>query len=316
MKKMMPRKEDVVEARERVGPFIHKTPVMTCKSINEKSGADLFFKCENLQKGGSFKIRGAMNAVLSLSPKKAEKGVATHSSGNHAQALALAARMRSVPCHVVMPETSPEVKIEAVRSYGAKITFCKPTLEDREKTLGKIVKKTGAEFIHPYDDVRTVTGQATCGKELLEQVPGLDCIVVPVGGGGLCSGTCLSAEYFSSGTRVWGIEPDGADDAKRSLEKGEIVPSVNPETIADGLLTSLGEITFPIIRDLCMGIKTVTDDEIRWGMELLFSRAKTVVEPSGAVSLAGVLSHKEVFEGKRVGVVLSGGNVDLKRLPF
>lgn len=277
---------------------------------------NLFFKCENLQKVGAFKIRGATNAVLQLPDEKVSNGVATHSSGNHAAALALAARNRNIPAYVVMPETSPQVKVDAVRGYGAEITFCKPTQADREKTLETIVEQTGATFIHPYNNLHVITGQATAAKELIEDTPTLDYLFAPVGGGGLLSGTSLSAHYFSSETKVIAAEPAGADDAYRSFQEDKIIPSINPDTIADGLLTSFGSFTFPIARKYVSEIITVEETSIVAAMKLLFERMKLVVEPSAAVPLAVVLENKERFEGKTIGLILSGGNVDLARLPF
>nr|WP_294903316.1 pyridoxal-phosphate dependent enzyme [uncultured Lacibacter sp.] len=307
-------KEDIQLAHERIKPFIHKTPVLTCNTINKLAGAELFFKCENFQKIGAFKIRGGMNAVLTLPKEKAAKGIATHSSGNHAQAIAYAARETGTKAYVVMPSNSPSVKVEAVQGYGAEVTFCAPNQQAREETLQAIVDKTGAEFIHPYNDERVITGQATCAKELLEEISSLDVLVTPVGGGGLLSGTLLSALYFSPATHVYAAEPDGAADAVLSLKNGKIEAAPYINTIADGLLTKLGDKTFPIIKQYVTGIHTVSDEEIIQAMKLLYERMKIVVEPSSAVTLAAVLKHKELFAGKRIGIILSGGNVDLKKL--
>jgi threonine dehydratase len=312
--KMNISKEQIEAAHERIKAFIHQTPVLTSTILNEIAGASLFFKCENFQKIGAFKIRGAMNAVLSLPKDKLEKGVATHSSGNHAQAIAYAAKHAGTKAFIVMPDTSSRVKVDAVKGYGAEITFCEPNQQARESTLQKIVDTTGAEFIHPYNDYRVITGQATTAKELIEEVPGLDCIIAPVGGGGLMSGTSLSADYFSPSTVVYAGEPEGAADAVLSIhsDKIEAAPYIN--TIADGLLTKLGDKTFPIIKDLVKEVYTVSDEEVIAAMKLVYERMKIVVEPSAAVPLAAVLKQKEVFRGKRVGIIFSGGNVDLSKL--
>ena len=312
----IPGKTAIEEAHERIRPYIHRTPVLTCESINRIAGATVFFKCENFQKVGAFKFRGASNAVFSLNDEALIRGVATHSSGNHAQALALAAKKKGIPAYIVMPENASGVKIEAVKSYGAKVIFCKSSLDAREKTLEKVVNDTGATFIHPYDDYRIIAGQATAAKELIEDTAQLDIIVTPVGGGGLLSGTALAAKYFSSGTMVYAGEPMGADDAYRSLQEGKIIPSINPDTIADGLLTSLGEKTFEIIQREVQEIITVDDNEIIAAMKLLWERMKIVVEPSGAVPFAAVLKSRKLFSAKSVGIILSGGNVDLTKLPF
>ncbi len=314
--KQNPSLEDIQEAAKRIEPYINHTPVLTCQSLNSISGADIYFKCENFQKVGAFKFRGATNAVFSLSDDKLAKGVATHSSGNHAQALALAARNRGIKSYIVMPENAPIVKIEAVKGYGGEIIFCKPTLQAREETLDKIVKETGATFIHPYNDVRIIAGQATAAMELFEEIDNLDIIMAPVGGGGLLSGTSLATSYISPNTKVIGAEPEGADDACRSLKSGKIIPSVNPKTIADGLMTSLGSITYPIIKKYVSDIMTVSEENIILAMKLIWERAKIIVEPSAAVPLGVVLQHKDKFAGKKVGIILSGGNIDLKNLPW
>jgi threonine dehydratase len=306
--------QQILEAHERIKPFIHHTPVLTSNTLNKISGAELFFKCENFQKIGAFKIRGAMNAVLSLSKDKLKNGIATHSSGNHAQAIAYAARQANAQAYIVMPNNSPKVKIDAVKGYGAEIHFCEPTLQARESTLSAIVEKTGAEFIHPYNDYRVITGQASCAKELIDEIPSLDFIIAPVGGGGLLSGTLLSAHYFSPKTMVYAGEPEGAGDAALSIKSGKIekAPAIN--TIADGLLTMLGDKTFPIIKQFVRDVLLVSDKEIIAAMKLVYERMKIVVEPSGVVSLAAVLRNKEIFHGKKIGVVFSGGNVDLTKL--
>jgi threonine dehydratase len=279
-------------------------------------GASLFFKCENFQKAGAFKIRGACNAVLSLSDAEASRGVATHSSGNHAAALALAARWRAVPAYVVMPENASNIKKRAVAAYGANIFFCKPTLEAREETLARVVDSTGAAFVHPYNDVRVIAGQGTASLELCEDVPGLDAVTAPVGGGGLLSGTALAVSAVSSKTKIIGAEPEQADDAYRSLLAGRIVPSGNPQTIADGLRTSLGDLTFAVIQKHVEHIVTASEEEITEAMRIVWERMKIIIEPSAAVPLAALLTMRMDLSGKRVGVILSGGNVDLDMLPW
>lgn len=307
-------KEQIEQAHERIKPFIHRAPVLTSKYLDEISGASLFFKCENFQKIGAFKIRGAMNAVLSLPGDKLSKGVATHSSGNHAQALAYAARHVGAKAFIVMPDNSPKVKVNAVRGHGAEITFCEPNQQAREAALQQVVDKTGAEFIHPYDDHRVIAGQASSAKELFEDIPGLDAIIAPVGGGGLLSGTLLSAHYFSPSTTVYAAEPEGAADAVLSIQTGSIEAAPYIDTIADGLRTKLGDKTFPVIRQLVKAIYTVNDEEILASMRTVYERMKIVIEPSSAVTLALVLKHTEEFRQKKVGVIFSGGNVDLAQL--
>ncbi len=307
---------DIEAAAERIRPHAHRTPVLTSSSIDALAGARLFFKCENLQKVGAFKFRGACNAVFSLSGTEAARGVATHSSGNHAQALALAARLRGVPAFVVMPSTSREVKKAAVAGYGGRITLCEPTLAARESTLDRVVAETGATVVHPYNDPRVIAGQGTAALELLQEIPDLDLVMTPVGGGGLLSGTALAAATLSPATKVVAAEPAGADDAFRSLREGRIVPSVDPHTICDGLLTSLGELTFRIIRELAVRIVTVGDEATVAAMRHLFERMKIVVEPSAAVTLGAIIAGALPVAGKRVGIILSGGNVDLAALPW
>ena len=289
---------------------------MTSSAIDAMAGCALFFKCENFQKVGAFKFRGASNAVLSLSDEEAARGVATHSSGNHAQALALAAKLRGIPAHIVMPSNAPAIKKAAVAGYGARLVECEPTLEARETTLDAVVRETGAAFVHPYNDPRVITGQATAAKELIEEVRALDILMTPVGGGGLLSGSALSAHYLSPGTAVIAAEPEGADDAARSFRAGHIIPSENPRTIADGLLTSLCDNTFAIIRAHVRDIVTVSDDAIVRAMRLVWERMKIVIEPSAAVPLAAVLERKLDVDGKRIGIILSGGNLDLDKLPW
>jgi threonine dehydratase len=289
---------------------------MSCSSLDERVSARLFLKCENLQKVGAFKFRGACNAVFSLNEAQAARGVATHSSGNHAQALALAARLRGIPAYIVMPRNAPAVKQSAVTGYGGIITLCEPTLAARESTLAQVVAETGAEVVHPYNDERVIAGQGTAALELLTAIPDLDVIMAPVGGGGLVSGTAVAAKALTPHIRVIAAEPAGADDAYRSLAAGQILPSVAPQTIADGLLTSLGDLTFPIIRDHVEQIVLVNEAAIVETMRFMWERAKLVVEPSGVVPVAALWEHRIDLRGLRVGVILSGGNVDLEHLPW
>ena len=304
-----PTKNDIEIAHERIKPHIHKTPIFKSDSINSITNAKLFFKCENLQKAGAFKMRGATNAILSLSKDELLNGVATHSSGNHAGALALAAKSIGVSSYIAMPDNAPKVKIAAVKEYGGNITFCKPTLSDREATLNKIVDDTSATFIHPYDNYAVIAGQATCAKEIYEEMNNLDYLISPVGGGGLLSGSILATQYFSPKTKVIGAEPIGADDAFRSIRDNKIYPSVNPQTIADGLLTSLSEKTFNIINAGVDRIITVKDESILKAIYLIWERMKIIVEPSSATVLAVVLENQELFHKKNIALVLSGGNI-------
>ena len=306
----------VLAAAARIEGHVHRTPVLTCATLDRMAGASLFFKCENLQKVGAFKMRGAANAVLSLSPADAERGVATHSSGNHAQALACAARARGIPATIVMPSTAPEVKRAAVAGYGAAIVTCEPTLAAREAALREVVARTGATFIPPYDDDRIIAGQGTAALELADQAPGLDWVLCPVGGGGLLAGTAIAAQALVPGVRVVGAEPEGADDTARSLAGGRRVPAENPRSVCDGLLTSVGERNFVVIQRRVHAIWTVSDEAVVAAMRLLFERMKLVVEPSGAIGLAAALAHAGDLAGARVGIILSGGNVDLGRLPW
>lgn len=313
---MSPTLDDIREAALRIKPYIHRTPVLTCESLDRQVAAQVFLKCENLQKVGAFKFRGATNAVFSLSADEAERGVSTHSSGNHAQALALAAKLRGIPAYIVMPDNAPQVKKDAVAGYGGKITFCKPTLQAREATLESVVEKTGSTVVHPYNDERVIAGQGTATLEFLEEVPELDVIIVPVGGGGLLSGTSIAATELKKGIRVIAGEPEMADDAFRSLQAGEIMPSVNPKTVADGLLTSLGTLTFPIIQQRVEQIVTVSEKGIIDSMKFVWERAKIVIEPSAAVAIGVLWEHKIFLSGLKLGVILSGGNVDLNKLPW
>ena len=312
----MPNLQDIQQAAERIKPYAHRTPVLTNEGLNQRVGAQVHLKCENFQKVGAFKFRGACNAVYSLSDEEAARGVCTHSSGNHAQALALAARMRGIPAYIVMPNNAPSVKKNAVAGYGGQITFCEPTLEARESTLERIRLETGANVVHPYNDERVIAGQGTAALELLSDVPDLDVIIAPVGGGGLLSGTVIAAKGIKPGIRVIAGEPEMADDAYRSLQAGHLLPSANPKTIADGLLTSLGSITFPIVRERVEQIITVSEAGIVAAMKFVWERVKIVIEPSSAVAV-GVLWEKKIdLSGLKVGIILSGGNVDLDKLPW
>jgi threonine dehydratase len=307
-----PNRQAIEEAHTRISPHIHRTPVMTSASINTISGGQLFFKCENFQKIGAFKARGAMNAVLSLSKEVLKGGVATHSSGNHAQALARAAKIVGAKAFIVMPHTSPEIKKRGVRAFGGEIFECEPTLASRESMLADVIAKTGAYEIHPFNNFDVIAGQATAAKELFEEVPELDIIIAPVGGGGLLSGVALATHFYSPTTVVLAAEPAGADDTARSLQSGTIEQSQS-DSIADGLLTTVGDKTFPIIRAHVKEAITVTDEEIVRAMRLIWERLKIIIEPSCAVPVAAVLKSKEMFIGKRTGIILSGGNVDLDR---
>lgn len=298
------------EAARRIAPYAHRTPVVTSQYFDRVTGGQLFFKCENLQKAGAFKFRGACNAVFSLSDEEAARGVATHSSGNHAQALALAAQLLGIPAWIVMPENAPAVKQAAVREYGGQIVPCAPTLAAREATAETVIRETGATFIHPYNDARIIAGQGTAALELLETVPELDLILAPVGGGGLLSGTALATAELSPSTAVMAAEPAGADDAYRSLATGRLIPVEQPNTVADGLRTSLGELTFAVIQQHVQEIVTVNDDEIVAAMKTFWQRTKLLIEPSAAVPVAAVLSGRIPTAGRRIGIILSGGNVD------
>ena len=311
-----PTLDTVRAAAARIAGRIHRTPVLTSAGLDALTGATLAFKCEPLQRTGSFKIRGAMNAVMSLSDSDAAPGVLTHSSGNFAAALALAARERGVAANIVMPENAPAVKQAAVRGYGGRITFCAPTLAAREETAARLGAETGARFVHPYDDHAIIAGQGTAALELLEERADLDVLIAPVGGGGLMSGCAIAAHGINARIELVGAEPAGADDAFRSLAADRRLPQTDPRTCADGLRTGLGERNFPILRELLAGIVTVTEDEIVAAMRLLWERLKLVVEPSGAVPLAAVMAAPARFRGRRVGLVLSGGNVDLGALPW
>ncbi len=313
---ILPGIKDIVSAYERISPYVHRTPVLSSRLLNEHFGCELSFKCENLQKVGAFKFRGATNAVLSLSPDEKARGVVTHSSGNHAAALALAARMNGVKAYIVMPDNAPVVKKNAVAGYGALITYCKPTLQAREETAQAIIGQTGATLVHPYDNFNVICGQGTAALELMQQAPGIEIIVAPIGGGGLMSGTSTYIKSLDPALTVIGAEPANADDAFRSLQGGRLLPSVSPQTIADGLLTSLSELTFSIISQRVDAICTVSEESIVECMLLVWERMKIIIEPSSATVLAVVKEYPELFRGRRTGLIISGGNVDFRKLPF
>ena len=316
MPELCAKLDDIHAAARRIAPYAHKTPVLHSSSLDRILDAELYFKCENLQRVGAFKFRGACNAVNSLSPEELERGVATHSSGNHAAALALSAKLAGTTAHIVMPNNAPGVKKVAVEGYGAQITYCEPTLEAREGTLARILEEEGRVLIHPYNDARIIAGQGTASLELLAEVQDLEVVLAPVGGGGLLSGTSIAVSESLPSAKVFGAEPLNADDAYRSMETGEIQPSINPQTLADGLLTSLGELTFAVIQERCSGIVTVSEASIVEAMRLVWERMKIVIEPSAAVPVAALLEKRSEIPGHRIGVILSGGNVDLERLPW
>ncbi|HUN26628.1 MAG TPA: pyridoxal-phosphate dependent enzyme [Steroidobacteraceae bacterium] len=307
---------EIKEAAARIRPFVHRTPVLTSETLDARVGARLYFKCENFQRVGAFKARGAHNAVFSLSEAEARHGVVTHSSGNHGAAVALAARNRGIPAFVVMPASAPRVKQEAVARYGARVTLCEPTLAAREHTGQRIVEETGAHFVHPYNDLRVIAGQGTTALELLDQVPDLDLIVCPVGGGGQLSGVAVAAKSLSPRLRIVGAEPAAADDARRSLAAGVVIAAGDPQTICDGLRSSLGELSFALIRAWVDEIVTASEPAIIEAMRLVWEIMKIVIEPSSAVPVATLLERSLALSGERVGVILSGGNVDLDRLPW
>ncbi|GHD19886.1 serine/threonine dehydratase [Halioglobus japonicus] len=311
-----PQYQDIEAALARIAGGVHQTPVMQSHLLNEHAGAEVFFKCEHLQRVGAFKARGALNAVLSLSDEEAARGVATHSSGNHGAALAMAASQRGIPAHIVMPSNAPQVKKDAVAAYGGLIIECEPTQQARAAGLELVLEHTGANAVHPFMDSRVIAGQGTVAMELLQQVAELDVIAVPVGGGGLLAGTAIAAKHINPKIEVIAVEPEGADDAFRSFGLGELQGNASVNTIADGLRTSLGELNFDIIRKHVDTIVTVPDALIIEAMKLMWTRTKQVVEPSGVVSFAGVLEHPERFRGRRAGVVITGGNVDLDALPW
>jgi threonine dehydratase len=308
--------EEIKTAHKRIQPFIHRTPIMKSEAINQIAGCEIFFKCENFQKVGAFKARGAANAVAKLTEEQKKNGVATHSSGNHAAALARAANVAGIKSYIVMPSNAPEIKKKAVKGYGGEIIECEPNLLARETTLQDVVNRTGAIFIPPYDFLDVVEGQATCALEMWEEGIDFDTIMAPVGGGGLLGGTALTTKYISPNTKVIAGEPEGADDAFRSFQAKKLIPMEGPKTIADGLLTSLGQLNFQIIMRYVDDILTVSEEEIIEAMRLIYERMKIVIEPSCAVPLAALLKHKDRFKGQKVGIILSGGNVDLGKLPF
>ena len=312
----IPSLKDVRLAANRIQPYVHRTPVLSSHLVNEWLDASVFFKCENFQRVGAFKMRGASNMVFSLSDEAAQKGVATHSSGNHAQALALAARLRGIPAWIVMPENAPEVKRNAVKGYGAEIRFCEPTLIAREETLEEVVRETGAHFVPPYDDPLIIAGQGTAALEFLEEKPELDIIMAPVGGGGLMCGTAITAKSLDPNITVYGAEPAGADDAWQSYHSGRLIPQTCPSTVADGLRTSLSDLTFEIIRTHLDDLLRVSEAGIVDATRFIWERMKIIIEPSSAVPVAAVHENPDLFRGKRVGIILSGGNVDFNHLPW
>jgi len=312
----IPDFSDVVAAEARIQPYIHRTPVLTSNFINGLAGAELFFKCENFQKAGAFKARGASNAVFGLSDEQARKGVATHSSGNHGTCLSYAAGRRGIPCTVVMPCTAPQAKKDAVKGYGGRVVECEPSTSSREAVFSEIVAETGAEFVHPYNDPRVIAGQGTCSKELVDQVKNLDAVVAPIGGGGMVSGTCLTLSNLAPGVKIYAAEPEQADDAYRSFKAGHIIADDAPNTVADGLKVPLKELTWHFVRNHVTDILTASETEIIEAMKLIWKRIKIVMEPSSAVPLAIILKNPDLFAGRRVGVIVTGGNVDLEKLPW
>ncbi len=312
----LPSYDDMLAAHERIRPYIHRTPVLTSSYLNALTGAELFFKCENFQKAGAFKVRGASNAVFGLSDDIAAKGVATHSSGNHALSLSYAAGRRGIPCHVVMPRTAPQAKKDAVHGYGGIITECEPSTTSREAVFAEVHAATGADFVHPYNDPRVIAGQGTCSKELMEQVENLDAVIAPIGGGGMISGTCLTLSTLAPKVQIYAAEPEQADDAYRSFKAGHIIADDAPDTIADGLKVPLKENTWHFVSHHVTDILTASEDEIIEAMKLTWKRMKIVIEASCAVPLATILKNPEVFQGRRVGVIITGGNVDLDTLPW
>ena len=312
----IPTFDDVKTAHKRIAPYIHRTPILTSSYFNGLTGAELFFKCENFQKAGAFKVRGASNAVFGLSDEKAAKGVATHSSGNHALSLSYAAGRRGIQATVVMPNTAPEAKKAAVRGYGGEVLECEPSTAAREAMLGELVARTGADFVHPYNDHRVIAGQGTCALELYQDIGELDAVISPIGGGGMISGTCLTMSNVSPITKIYAAEPKNADDAYRSFHAGEIIEDDSPQTVADGLKVSLRPRTWHFVSNFVTDVLLASEEEIIDAMYLTWQRMKIVIEPSSAVPLAAILKNKELFAGKRVGVIITGGNVDLKKLPW
>lgn len=312
----IPTLADMLVAHERIKPHIHRTPVLTSSYLNDLTGAELFFKCENLQKAGAFKARGASNAVFGLTEAQAARGVATHSSGNHGTCLAYAAGRRGIPCTVVMPRTAPQAKKDAVRGYGGRVVECEPSTSSREAVFAEVVAETGAEFVHPYNDARVIAGQGTCSKELIEQIGDLQAVVAPIGGGGMVSGTCLTLSNLAPGIKIYAAEPEQADDAARSFRAGHIIADDAPETVADGLKVPLKDLTWHFVKSGVTDILTASEAEIVEAMKLIWKRMKIVMEPSSAVPLATILKNQQIFAGQRVGVIVTGGNVDLDKLPW
>ncbi len=313
---IIPTLDDMLNAHKRIKPYVHETPVLTSTYLNELTGAELFFKCENFQKAGVFKARGASNAVFSLSEDMLEKGVATHSSGNHALSLSYAAGRRNIPCTVVMPRTAPQAKKDAVMGYGGTIVECEPSTSSREAVFAEVVAKSGAEFVHPYNDHRVIAGQGTCSAELIEQVQNLDAVIAPIGGGGMVSGTCLTLSNLAPSVKIYAAEPEQADDAARSFRAGHIIADDAPVTVADGLKVPLKDLTWHFVSNHVTDILTASEQEIIDAMKLIWKRMKIVMEPSSAVPLATILKNKDTFAGKRVGIIITGGNVDLDLLPW
>lgn len=312
----IPTLHDMRDAQVRVKPYVHRTPVLTSQYLNDLTGAELFFKCENLQKAGAFKARGASNAVFGLTAEQARRGVATHSSGNHGTCLSYAAGRRGIPCTVVMPHTAPQAKKDAVRGYGGIVVECEPSTTSREAVFAEVVAKTGAEFVHPYNDPRVIAGQGTCSAEMIEQVQDLDAVIAPIGGGGMISGTCLTLSNLAPQIRIYAAEPQNADDAYRSFKAGHIIADDAPDTIADGLKVPLKDLTWHFVSNHVTDILTASEHEIVAAMKITWKRMKIVMEPSSAVPLAVILKNKDIFAGQRVGVVITGGNVDLDLLPW
>lgn len=312
----IPDYDDMLAAHERIKPHIRLTPIRQSDYLNDLSGAQLFFKCENFQEPGAFKVRGAANAVFGLSEAQAANGVATHSSGNHASCLSYAAMLRGIPCNVVMPRTAPQAKKDTVRRYGGRITECEPSTSSREETFANVQAETGGDFVHPYNDPRVIAGQGTCSKEFMEQADGLEVVVAPIGGGGMISGTCLTLSTLAPETKVIAAEPEQADDAYRSFKAGYIIADDAPKTVADGLLVPLKDLTWHFVSNHVSEIYTASDQEIIDAMKLAWKHLRVVLEPSSAVPLATILKNREAFAGKRVGVIITGGNVDLDKLPW
>jgi threonine dehydratase len=310
----LPTKQDLLDARSRIDAIVHKTPILTSTTFNQLVDAEIFFKCENFQRMGAYKMRGASHALSRLTDDQLAKGVVTHSSGNFAQAIALAAKLSSIKAIIVMPENAPSVKVEAVRGYRAEIIFSGPRPVDREEAVNEVISKTGMTFIHPSNDLQVILGNSTCAQELIEEVPNLDVIIAPVGGGGLLAGTALAGHWFSSATEIWAAEPENVDDAFRSLKSGHIETNTRTDTIADGLRTHLGDINFPIIYELVSKVLLVSEKEIVEAMWWVWERMKIIIEPSSAVAVAAVLRYKDLLKGKRVGVIISGGNADIRHL--